>query len=179
MRSTPDPSPRPRPRGPARPRRRRGHRFAPGPGASTLAATVLLTGVLATAPPAAGQEARDTADAADGPDATVLDGVYTAAQAERGQATFSARCAGCHAPGFFQAGTFLRAWAGRPVRSLFRRLRQTMPEDNPGGLRAREYAAVIAYILELNGYPAGSEALPDDEEALRGILMVEREEGGG
>jgi mono/diheme cytochrome c family protein len=132
--------------------------------------------MVATAPPVTAQEAEDTVE---GPDVTVLDGVYTTSQAERGQATFSARCAGCHAPGFFRAGTFLRAWAGRPVRSLFRRVRRTMPEDNPGGLRAREYAAVIAYILELNDYPAGPDALPDDEEALRGILMVEREEGGG
>ena len=136
-----------------------------------LATPLLLIALLTTGGVA--QEAEE-----EGEPVTVLDGVFTAPQAESGEATFRRRCASCHAPGFFQAGTFVQAWAGRPVRSLFRRLRQTMPEDNPGGLRPREYAAVIAYILELNGYPAGENALPSDEEQLRRILMVDPPEGG-
>lgn len=124
----------------------------------------------------AGQEGTDTAETV-----TVLEGVYTDDQADRGEATFQQRCAGCHAPAFFEANTFVRAWVGRPVRSMYRRIRQTMPEDNPGGLRPREYASVIAYILRLNAYPAGETALPSDEESLRLIIMVEKEkeDGGG
>lgn len=108
---------------------------------------------------------------------TVLDGVFTDEQADGGETVFNQRCSGCHAPFYFQERAFLGAWAGRPVRSLFRRLSTTMPEDNPGGLAPREYAAVVAYILRLNGYPAGETTLPSDEEELRQILLVEKPEG--
>ena len=135
---------------------------------------LLLLALLATpALPATAQEA-----AGEGETVTVLDGVYTQEQADYGEGVFGRRCAACHAPGFFTAGTFVRAWAGRPVRSLYRRLRQTMPEDNPGALKPREYASVIAYILRLNEYPAGETALPSDEEELGRILVVELPEGG-
>ena len=73
---------------------------------------------------------------------------------------------------------YRRSWTGRPVRSFYRRLMQTMPEDNPGSLRPREYAAVIAYILQLNAYPAGEVDLPSDEEALRRIIIVDPPQGG-
>lgn len=116
------------------------------------------------------QEAADTV--------TVLEGVFTAEQAEEGGDVFSTRCSGCHAPSFFQADVFVLTWAGRPVRSLFRRISTTMPEDNPGGLRPEEYAAVVAYLLELNDYPAGEIVLPSDEEALRRILLVQKPNGG-
>lgn len=145
-----------------------------GPGSLLLAAALVAVALPAPRPVAAQVDP----DAGAGDTVTVLDGVFTAAQAEAGEATFLRRCAGCHAPGFFQAETFVKAWAGRPVRSLYRRIRQTMPEDNPGGLKPREYASVIAWILDLNAYPAGERELPSDEEELRRILVVEHPPGG-
>ena len=32
----------------------------------------------------------------------------------------------------------------------------TMPQSDPGSLKPEEYAAVTAYILQQNGYPAGA-----------------------
>lgn len=122
-------------------------------------------------------EAQETGDSTSH-ERTVLDGVFTDEQADGGEKVFNQRCSGCHAPFYFQERIFLRTWAGRPIRSLFRRLSTTMPEDNPGGLAPEEYAAVVAYILELNGYPSGETALPSDEEELRRILLVEKPEGG-
>ena len=35
----------------------------------------------------------------------------------------------------------------------------TMPQSDPGSLKPAEYAAVTAYIMQQNGYPAGTAAL--------------------
>jgi hypothetical protein len=45
-----------------------------------------------------------------------------------------------------------------------------MPQDNPGGLWGEEYAAILAYILEENDFPAGAEAL--DRGALADIRVI-------
>ncbi len=94
-------------------------------------------------------------------------GVYGAAQADRGAAQFRAVCANCHAPSQFSGATFLRSWAGRPVYDLFAQIRSTMPYDNPGRLPREAYADVLAYVLRLNGLPAGDRELPSDDERLK------------
>jgi polar amino acid transport system substrate-binding protein len=43
----------------------------------------------------------------------------------------------------------------------------TMPEDNPGSLKPQQYADVVAYFLELNGYPEGKAEL--DPAAIKTI----------
>ena len=43
-----------------------------------------------------------------------------------------------------------------------------MPPGAADSLPAGDYLAVLAYLLEANGFPAG-QALPADEAALRGI----------
>ena len=47
-----------------------------------------------------------------------------------------------------------------------------MPDDNPGGLPRQTYVDVMAYMLELNGYPAGSDELPPNEDVLRGYRLT-------
>jgi hypothetical protein len=41
-----------------------------------------------------------------------------------------------------------------------------MPQDRPGSLSAEEYAAIVAYLLQLNGRAAGDRELPADEALL-------------
>jgi hypothetical protein len=53
-----------------------------------------------------------------------------------------------------------------PVGDLFEHISTNMPQDNPGSLSAAEYASIVAYILQLNGRPAGDEELPTDAELL-------------
>lgn len=108
--------------------------------------------------------------AAEGTPRSTLDSVFTAAQAEAGQATFQERCAACHAAGYFTTSTFSRSWTGRAVYYLYNTIRTTMPEDSPGSLRPGEVADLLAYILRLNAYPEGPEPLPDDTDALRLIV---------
>ena len=43
----------------------------------------------------------------------------------------------------------------------------TMPQSDPGSLKPEEFAAVTAYILQQNGYPAGTTALAKDEAGLK------------
>ena len=114
--------------------------------------------------------AAQTGGAGDAAHRSTLDGVFSATQAERGGATFQERCTACHAPGYFTATAFRQSWSGRAVYYLFSTIRNTMPEDSPGSLRPREVADLIAYILRLNAYPEGPEPLPDDGDALRGII---------
>ena len=67
---------------------------------------------------------------------------------------------------------FTDAWRRRTARDLYREIRRTMPDDRPGSLAPQLYADVIAYMLELNGYPAGPTELPPDEEALRSLSLA-------
>lgn len=141
--------------------------FLRGTGVFLLAAASLA---LTTLP----AEAQDSNGAAT---RSVLDGVYSKPQAATGKETFLNICSACHTSGQFRGETFQRAWDGRSVDDLFQLLRTTMPQDDPGGLSSGEYVGVIAYILELNGFPAGSTQLPTDAAALRQI-RVERKPVG-
>jgi mono/diheme cytochrome c family protein len=109
---------------------------------------------------------------------SALDGAYTVEQAERGQETFQRRCNECHETGEFTARSFLLAWNGQAVYYLFKDITTLMPEDNPGSLRSRDVVDVLAYMMKLNGLPAGEEELPDDQEALRGIVWAIPSGGG-
>lgn len=102
---------------------------------------------------------------------TTEDGVYTRAQAARGYAVHQRHCAACHAPGYFQ-GAFLRGWNSVPVAALYGVIELKMPEDRPGELEPEEYSALLAWVFEMNGLPAGDEALGHAYEDLAGILIV-------
>jgi mono/diheme cytochrome c family protein len=117
--------------------------------------------------PASGQSAVPAA----GDVRSVLDGVYTAAQAKRGGEIFATRCGVCHSPAEFRAPTFLRAWRGQPVHALYAHIRDLMPFDNPGSLAPQEYTDVVSYILELNSFPAGDDELPADPDAQKRIRI--------
>src|SRR5262245_29867956 len=83
------------------------------------------------------------AAAAQPPARTVWDGVYTDAQASRGQALYQRRCAKCHLAdltGAADAGgadgevpaplvgpVFLDRWNNQPLGALFDTMRRTMP----------------------------------------------------
>ena len=98
---------------------------------------------------------------------TVLDGVYTHAQAERGEAVYSTSCIGCHegqdADGPELTGrVFLDRWREDKLEPLFTFIKTTMPGNAPGSLDDRAYADIIAFILEANGLPAGERELSPD-----------------
>ena len=142
-------------------------------GAAALA-WIVAGGAGASPPAAAGpgtEPARGTAAAqADG---TVLDGVFTADQVSRGERTFREVCAACHDTVEFSGGRFRFTWVGLTAGDLFDTISTLMPEGDPGGLSPAEYASVVAYLLDLNGYPAGETPLPANLSALQALEIVE------
>lgn len=101
---------------------------------------------------------------------TTQDGVYTDKQAERGKESYKQACAGCHALDWYR-GDVMRPWEDAPLANLYDVIATTMPQDNPGSLKPREYVDLLAYILSLNDMPAGSEELPVPAESLKKILV--------
>ena len=99
---------------------------------------------------------------------SVRDGVYSAAQAARGQKTFESICIACHAARMWQD-----YWEKESLGDLFQTIRTNMPEDAPGSLRVEEYRDVLAYILQTNKLPAGVTDMPETLADLRQI-RVER-----
>lgn len=102
------------------------------------------------------------------------DGVYTQEQARRGEELVRDECSACHMDRWFE-GSFLQAWNGATVGMLYERIRTTMPEDRPSGLKNREYADIVAFIFHLNGIPAGEEELASRKSELDEILIEWRQ----
>jgi mono/diheme cytochrome c family protein len=98
-------------------------------------------------------------------------GVYSDAQAARGEKTFGDKCGMCHELTRFTGDEFTRAWSGQPLKALYTVMRTSMPEDNPGNLPAQDYADVLAFFLKTNKYPAGAGELKGTDEAMAAVLM--------
>ena len=102
------------------------------------------------------------------PRRTVLDGVYTAAQAERGQGEYNRYCAGCHGGNLDGGGAapplhtsvFLDNWREDYVSSLFHQIETRMPPSRvAASIRPEQYVDIVVHLLAMNGYPAGSREL--------------------
>jgi hypothetical protein len=109
---------------------------------------------------------------------TVLDGVYTKAQATRGARTYSNICSHCHEGGEPDAlpligADFVERWREAPLSFLHGFFSKNMPGDEPGTLKPEVYIDTLAFLLQENGFPAGKEL---KEDSLHDILMVA--EGG-
>ncbi|HEY3933246.1 MAG TPA: cytochrome c [Gemmatimonadales bacterium] len=98
-------------------------------------------------------------------------GMYTVAQGVRGGNVYQAQCTRCHLEADHTGGDFRTAWQGLTVRSLFDYLRSTMPDDDPGTLSEQDYLDVTAYLLKLNGMPAGGTALTADSVVLKKLVI--------
>ena len=113
------------------------------------------------------------------PSRSVWDGVYTADQAKRGADAYSQECAECHGLALnggemappLSGGEFMSNWNGLTVGDLFDRIRTSMPADNPGKLSRDKIADILAHILSVNQFPAGSMELPRQSEVLKDIRI--------
>jgi len=106
-------------------------------------------------------------------------GIYTAAQAKRGQVFYQDFCEACHGPALagdtaapLVGPKFDEGWAGRTYRDLFEKIRTTMPPDAPGTITRPQTAAILSYKLSLEGFPAGSTELTTDTAVLRGMAIA-------
>ena len=160
---------------------------------AVLALNVLISAVLAG--PSGAAQTRPTRP----PTQTIWDGVYTDAQARRGEQLYAKHCSRCH--GADLAG---RPWEalGRtmpetmrgslhfdrtpeltgprfyanydrlPLSDLAQRIRISMPQEKPGSLTRKDVVDVVAYILSFGGFPLGRTELTDRLEGLRQIQIV-------
>jgi mono/diheme cytochrome c family protein len=111
---------------------------------------------------------------------TVLNGVFTAAQTDRGRAAYldsNNSCAGCHGselggspggPGLVRA-SFRSRWGGKNVGELFEYTKTRMPPGRAGSLSDQTYIDIIAFILRANNYPPGQTELRANLDELRQI----------
>jgi mono/diheme cytochrome c family protein len=141
--------------------------------AATYVACGLIVGFLCSSTRAL---ARPAATQAQAP-RSIWAGIYTEAQAKRGQTLYMNECANCHASNLngnesapaLLGDDFAADWIGGSVGELFERTKVTMPQDSPGRLTPQECADVVAFVLNVNKYPAGTADLPPDAAALKQI----------
>jgi len=108
---------------------------------------------------------------------SVWDGIYTDAQAARGDAGYRDACLSCHGAkldGHGQApplagSDFTSNWNGMSVGDLLDKIQTSMPADRPGQLSAQQNAEILAYILQFNQFPAGASGMPADAAALKDV----------
>jgi mono/diheme cytochrome c family protein len=138
------------------------------PAPSTLLVLALIALLPACAPPAPVPAAATPAVSAQV--ATPQPGapLYTMAQAQHGERVFNTVCSVCHGAAEFRGRMFEITWMTQPVGDLFQHISAAMPQDRPGSLSPEEYAAVVAYLLQMNGRPAGDTLLPADPRVLEG-----------
>lgn len=108
--------------------------------------------------------------AAGAPPRTTRDRVYTEAQAARGKEVYQQSCVQCHALDFYRGET-MKSWNGGSMSDLYDAVSVKMPQGNPGSLKRREYVDILAYILSLNGMPAGEQDLPSAAAELKAIRI--------
>lgn len=107
------------------------------------------------------------------------DGVYTEEQAQQGKAIYQNQCGMCHGDALegqgrnspLAGGEFLNNWTGQTVADLFMKTIVMMPAMNPGTMTPKDTAAVLAYILSANKFPAGKAPLPSDPQSLEMIQI--------
>src|SRR5215510_14709450 len=107
---------------------------------------------------------------------SVWSGVYTDEQAARGKAAYDLSCTACHGPTLggvdgppLVGNDFLRNWLEDDQNTLFRKVHDRMPADAPGSLSESVSLDVVAYVLQANEFPSGSQELIPDAGLLSAI----------
>jgi mono/diheme cytochrome c family protein len=119
------------------------------------------------------------------PARTVWSGVYTEAQAARGQDSYREACGYCHRDNLTGGGSeagapaligpvFIFRWLDQPLADMFITIGTTMPENAPDTLTPQTVADIVSFLLKANDMPPGPVELPADVEALRRIVLTER-----
>lgn len=110
---------------------------------------------------------------------TAKDGVYSDAQAKKGEALYGEQCAACHGGDLSGGGApalagadFLGFWDKTPVADLVEKIQSSMPASAPGSLTRAQAAEITAYMLKANKFPAGAADLSSDAAALKAINIV-------
>jgi len=112
---------------------------------------------------------------------SVNDGIYSDAQAKRGDVLYKEQCATCHGDNLEGSGPmpalagkdFLASWMGKSVADLFEKTHTTMPATAPGSLTPAQAADIVAYMLASSKYKVGTTELEGKVEVLKDIKIEE------
>ena len=115
---------------------------------------------------------------------SVWDGVYQEAQATRGKDDYEYNCGSCHIHDLsgdtikdvppLAGPEFLETWSGKTVKELVEYISTNMPQGSRGSLPPNTVADIAAYVLKVNQFPAGSEALSADSPKSAGTIEAEK-----
>ena len=119
-------------------------------------------------------------DAAPAVSRTNWDGVFTDAQAVRGQQVYTRACAVCHLDTLrgdsvsptLLGPSFLARFASMTALEMVTAIRNSMPQNAPDSLGDQAYVDLVSYLLKVNGSRAGSAELKTDVAELDKILIT-------
>ena len=97
---------------------------------------------------------------------SVADGVYSAAQAMRGEQLYQGQCVTCHGPALDGAvgppltgDAFLTVWSGRTLSEIVDKIEKTMPPQQAGSVSRAQATELAAYLLRVGRFPSGAAEL--------------------
>lgn len=106
--------------------------------------------------------------------------VFSAEQAARGQAAYVHSCVICHGEDLddgdfggapLRGSWFRNHWGSSDLSELYGYTKSAMPPDNPGSLTDEDYADIVSFILQKNGYASGRKDLGTDMDAMQGMSL--------
>ena len=107
--------------------------------------------------------------------------LYTADQATAGKQKFADNCSQCHGDNLegmagpaLKGHLFASAKANFHVGDIFNIVTKNMPSTQPGSLSHEDYTQIMAFLLQQNGYPAGSSPLLFDEALVSKVPLIYR-----
>lgn len=105
--------------------------------------------------------------------------LYTAEQAEKGKADYADNCALCHGDALegragpaLKGKNFANPNANFHVGDIFAIVSLNMPATQPASLPPDQYVEIMAFLLQQNGYPAGSAALTFDAAKASTVPLI-------
>jgi mono/diheme cytochrome c family protein len=119
---------------------------------------------------------------------------YSKKQADLGKVLYTQNCSKCHLETLkgtcaAEMATFPKSYvcagdgtapplAGEPfmerfhsVADLYSRTKWSMPKDNANGLSVADNLKIVAYVLQVNGLPAGDQDLKADTDAMKAMVL--------
>lgn len=110
---------------------------------------------------------------------SVWSGIYTENQATQGESSYQSHCASCHGASLegtydappLRGRDFAEDWNCANIADLFEKIQFTMPANRPGLLSDQQVAEILSYILKVNRFPSGKNALSQNVDQLRGLLF--------
>ena len=104
--------------------------------------------------------------------------LYQAVQAQRGKAIYASKCAACHGKALTGGGApaltgtqFFTREMNNKIGDVFRYMVHEMPAGQPGSLTHEQYADLMSFILQTNGFPTGDSPLSYDAALESGEII--------